>query len=52
MLKQDQTKDETIMCAQTTYERSKLSLLEEHRRKIIHHDMLVANDEGTAIRQP
>ena len=40
------------MRAQTTYERSKQSLLEEHRRKIIHHDILVANDEGTAIRQP
>lgn len=38
--------------ARSTYERSKLCLLEELGRKNIHQDVLVADDEDTAISRP
>ncbi len=45
-------KQYTACCLQNTYERSKLCLLEEHRRKTIHQDILVVNDESIAFSQP
>ena len=35
--------------SQNTYKRSKLCLIEEHWRKIIHHGILVVNYESSAI---
>ena len=40
------------LCEQNTYERSKLCHFEEHRRKIIHHNIFIIDDEDAAIGRP
>ena len=37
---------------QITYKGSKLCLIEEHGRNIVHHNILVMNYEGTTISRP
>ena len=52
MMTMDEMKHYTTIKLQITYKGSKLCLIKEHGRKIIHHGFLVMNYEFTAISRP